>query len=53
MKNNEYLEILSLHENYTEDDLKRAYRIKVLEFHPDKNIGDEEKAAEKLKKVIE
>ena len=37
--------ILSLDRGATDKQIKKAYKLKALEFHPDKNIGDEAKAA--------
>ena len=37
--------VLGLEKNATEDEIKRAYRTKALEFHPDRNAGKDTTAA--------
>lgn len=46
----DYYQILEISRNATQDEIKKAYRKKALQFHPDKNPGDA--AAEKKFKDI-
>lgn len=46
-----YYAILGVPRNFTEDQLKRQYRLLALKYHPDRNRGDEEAAAEKFKDI--
>ncbi|GAM08534.1 chaperone protein DnaJ [Geobacter sp. OR-1] len=48
----DYYEVLEVHKNASETEIKKAYRKLAIQFHPDKNAGD--KAAEdKFKEVSE
>lgn len=48
----DYYEVLEVHKNASETEIKKAYRKMAIQFHPDKNPGD--KAAEdKFKEVSE
>lgn len=50
MKN--YYRILDIDQNATQDEIKKAYRKEAMQWHPDKNAGDEN-AAERFKEVAE
>jgi molecular chaperone DnaJ len=48
----DYYKLLGVEKNATEEDLKKAYRKKAVQYHPDKNAGNKE-AEEMFKKVSE
>ena len=48
----DYYEILGCTKNATQEEIKKAYRKKALEFHPDRNPGDVE-AEKKFKEISE
>ena len=48
----DYYEVLEVPKNATADEIKKAYRKKALQYHPDRNPGDKE-AEEKFKEAAE
>ncbi|KXJ90666.1 hypothetical protein Micbo1qcDRAFT_108961, partial [Microdochium bolleyi] len=50
-KKTDYYELLGIERQATDDEIKKAYRRKALELHPDRNYGDVERATQKFAEV--
>src|SRR5579862_981745 len=48
----DYYEVLGVAKGASQDDIKKAYRKKALQYHPDRNPGDKE-AEKKFKEISE
>lgn len=52
MDKRDYYEVLEVAKNATDEEIKKAYRKKAIQYHPDKNPGDKE-AEDKFKEAAE
>ncbi|CAJ2508792.1 Uu.00g138180.m01.CDS01 [Anthostomella pinea] len=50
-KKADYYDLLGVDQHATDDEIKKAYRRKALELHPDRNFGDVENATQRFAEV--
>ena len=53
MEEDDYYEVLDVARDASAADIRKAYRKLAIRWHPDKNPGNEEQAAERFKKIAE
>merc|ERR1712228_810550 len=51
-KNTEYYEILGVKTDATQKEIKKAYRVQALKWHPDKNKDNKEEAEKMFQKIL-
>ncbi|KAK9410515.1 hypothetical protein NXF25_001690 [Crotalus adamanteus] len=49
----DYYKVLDIPQSASMNDIKRAYRSKVLRWHPDKNPENRKEAEQKFKEIVE
>ena len=45
--------ILEINNDFDENELKKAFRIKALKWHPDKNINNEQESKKKFQEICD